>query len=240
MTINFRMKMTFKALFTTALITILTSSLNQINAQTKVGIQAGYNISSVLMKDIDGKRNPTQSVSGFHIGLNVDMPLGKNFYFQPVLEYIIKGFEQNNNYFSGSDNEIKVKANYIQLPINFIYELNVDKGKLYFGAGPYVAYGIGGKWKSKTDVLIGDIRIENQGNVHFKNDFMNGSFGEYLYGKPWELGSNILLGYRFVNQLKVQINNQMGINNLQPKVGGASEGSVLKNRVWSFSLGYSF
>lgn len=231
--------MTFKTLLTITLITFLMSSSNKINAQTKVGIQGGYNISSVLMKDREGIKNPAQPISGFHVGLNIDIPVAQNFYVQPVLEYIMKGFEQSNNDFSGAGNNIKVKANYIQLPINLVYELSIDKGILFFGAGPYIAYGRGGKWESASTVMLGDIMIENHGNINFKKDFMDGGFGEYTYGKPWEFGSNLLLGYRFFKQLKLQVNNQMGISNLQPKLGGESEGGVLKNRVWSLSLGYS-
>jgi hypothetical protein len=240
MKINFRMKMSFKSLLTIVLITFLITTSNKIYAQTKVGIQSGYNISNVLMKDRDGIKSSTKSISGIHVGLNIDLPVTPNFYIQPGIEYIEKGFRQNDNYFFGNGNETKVKVAYVQFPLSFIYQLGIHSEKLYIGAGPYVSYGTGGKWKSKSDVVIGDIKIENHGNVNFKNDFMDRSFGEYTYGKPWEFGYNLLLGYRFINQLSFQINNQTGISNLRPKVGGSSEGGVLKNRVWSFSLGYTF
>lgn len=237
---DFKMRISFTSFLIPLLITAFTGTLNKINAQTRVGIQAGYNISDVLMEDRDGNKNPTKPISGFHIGFNVDIPVAKNFYVQPVFEYITKGFEQNDNYFFGSDNETKVRASYIQLPVNFIYEFKIHKGKLYVGAGPYVGYGTGGKWKSKSDVLIGDIRIENHGDVNFKEDSMDGEFGVYLYGKPWELGSNLLVGYQFFDRFKLQINNKTGMSNLQPETGGQTEGGVLKNRVYSFSLAYTF
>jgi len=229
-----------KSGFLPVFLLILIAASNTTNAQTKVGIRAGLNSSNVLMEEENSDGNSTKSIPGFHIGLTVDIPLAANFYLQPAVLYSSKGFKQTNNWFSGSDNDIKVTASYIEVPLNFIYKHKLASGNLLIGVGPYVGYGTGGKWKSEAPVSIGDIRIDNYGDVIFKKDGMDGEFGNYLYGKPWDFGANFLVGYKFWDKLTLQLNAQLGINELKPKVGGVPREGTLKNKGFGISVGYTF
>jgi hypothetical protein len=168
------------------LILITTSNITQ--AQTKVGIRAGMNFSNVLMEDENGDKNSTRSIPGFHIGLTVDIPIAADFYLQTAALYSSKGFKQTDSWFSGSDNDLEVTVFYIEMSLNFIYKPQLGSGILLIGAGPYAGYGIDGRWKSETNVVIGDIVTDNYGEAIFKNDVMDGEFGNYLYGKPWAYG----------------------------------------------------
>lgn len=219
---------------------ILITASNITYAQTKVGIRTGMNFSNVLMEDENGDKNSTKSIPGFQIGLTVDIPIFSDFYLQPAALYSSKGFKQTDSWFSGSGNDLKVTVSYIEVPLNFIYKPQLGSGKLLFGAGPYAGYGTGGKWKSETNVTIGDIVIDNYGDAIFKNDIVDGEFGNYLYGKPWDFGANFLVGYEFFDKLSVQLNAQLGINDLKPEVDGAKREGKLKNKGFGFSLGYKF
>lgn len=229
-----------KSIFLPVFLLIFITASNKTNAQTKVGIRAGLNSSNVLMEEENSDRNSTKSIPGFHVGLTVDIPLATNFYLQPAVLYSSKGFKQPDSWFSGSGNDIKVTVSYIELPLNFIYKHKLADGKLLIGAGPYVGYGTGGKWKSEAPVSIGDIRIDNYGDVIFKKDAMDGEFGNYLYGKPWDFGANFLVGYQLWNKLTLQLNSQIGINELKPQVGGVTREGTLKNRGFGISVGYTF
>jgi hypothetical protein len=229
-----------KPVFSLLFLLILIASSNKANAQTKVGIRAGLNYSNVLMKEENADKNSTKSIPGFHVGLIVDIRLVTNFYLQPGVLYSRKGFKQTDSWFSGSGNNIKVTVSYIEAPLNFIYKHKLASGNLLIGAGPYAGYGTGGKWKSDAPVLIGDIQIHNYGEVIFKKDVMDGEFGNYLYGKPWDFGANFLVGYQFLDRLTLQFNGQLGINELKPKVDGVTREGTLKNKGFGISVGYTF
>ncbi len=219
---------------------ILITSFKITTAQTKFGVKTGLNITSAIMEDENGDKNSTKPTPGFHIGLTVDIPLFPDFYLQPAALYSNKGFRQTDSWFSGSGNELKLTVSYFEVPVNFVYKPKFGTGRLLLGAGPYAGYGTGGKWKSETNVTIGDIVIDNKGAVIFKNDSMDGEFGNYLYGKPWDYGVNVLAGYEFFEAISVQLNAQLGLANLAPDVDGQKRDGKLKNTGFGISVGYKF
>src|SRR5699024_3623546 len=210
-------------------------------AQTSMSIKAGANYSKVMFKNGTEDQQEAQFIPGWHIGLSVDVPVGDNFYIQPSLLYYRKGFKQTDGLFAGSDNNFRVTVSYIELPVSFLYKPELGNGKLLLGVGPYLGYGMGGKWESDKEVLIGDIVIGNHGDVHFTNDAMDGGDGKsYLYGKPLDYGLNFLVGYEFFNKISAQFNVQLGLANLIPEYsdGTKREGTV-KNIGFGVSLGYN-
>lgn len=210
------------------------------HAQTTVGIRTGMNLTGVNMVSENGYSYDTRTVPQLLIGLTVDIPLIANFYLQPSVLYTGRGFKQDDSWFAHSNNEFKVIADYIDVPVNLIYKPKLGAGNLLLGSGPYVGYGIGGRWESEEDVLIGDIRIEGTGKVVFKDEVMDGEWGTYLYGRPWDYGASFLVGYEFLEKFSIQLNGQLGIANLQPKVGGTDRGGTLRNRAYGISVGYTF
>jgi hypothetical protein len=214
---------------------------NAIHAQTSVGVRAGMHFSNVLMKDESGNKNSTKPISGFHIGLTTDISIAEKFYFQPAILYATKGFRQTDSWFTGAGNELKVTASYFEMPLNLIYKPQAGNGRMLIGAGPYIGYGTGGKWKADKDAAIGDMVVGNSGKTIFNNDAMTGgALGDYVYGKPWDFGANFLLGYEFRNKFSLQLDAQLGINNLQRKIYGADWQNSLRNRGWGISAGYKF
>ena len=89
--------------------------LQTANAQTKVGLRAGTNCSSLNVKDGAGQKRATQSVSGVQVGLTADIPLFGRFYVQPGLLYANRGFKEEMSSTLGYGVNFEVKANYVEL-----------------------------------------------------------------------------------------------------------------------------
>src|SRR5699024_2197456 len=159
------------------------------------------------------------------------VPVGSAFYLQPALLYSRKGFTQEDSWFAGDGNHFEVKTNYLELFVHFLYKPALGSGKLLFGAGPYMAYGLGVEWESAEDVVIGDIIIGDHGDVHFSNDAFDGGDGNsYLYGKPLDYGVNLLVGYEFFNRISAQFNVQLGLADLLPEYSdGTKQDGSFKN-----------
>ncbi len=227
--------------FFAALAAFLLSVSISAHAQTTIGVRAGLHLSNARLVDENGEKQDTEVIPRFQIGLTVDIPLVADFYLQPAALYTGKGFKQDGGWLAASGNEFETRASYIEVPVNLLYKPHFGIGNLLIGAGPYVGYGIGGKWEAEGQILVGDIVLsENYGDVIFKNDVSDGEFGNYLYGKPWDYGASILIGYEFLQQLAVQLNAQFGIANLKPEVGGTTRDGSVRNNGYGISVGYRF
>lgn len=67
---------------------------------------------------------------------------------------------------------------------------------------------------------------------------MDGEWGEYLYGKPWDYGANFIAGYGFFDRFSAQFNIRLGLANLEPEVDGTKPDGTFKNIGFGISLGY--
>src|SRR5690606_35900936 len=210
-------------------------------AQTTVGIRAGANFSNVHFVNADGTHQHTEMIPRLQAGLTIDIPLAMGLYLQPAAMYVGKGFKQDGGWLAEADNEFRAAAAYVEVPLNLLYKLWVGAGNLVIGAGPYVGYGLGGTWEAEGQVAVGDIILaESRGDVIFKNDVEDGEFGNYLYGKPWDYGANVMVGYQFSPKLTLQLQGQFGVANLAPDVGGAAPEGSIRNRGYGISIGYGF
>nr|WP_162988966.1 porin family protein [Pedobacter schmidteae] len=224
----------------TTFLLMLIITFNLAKAQTRIGVKAGLNFSNVMAKDERSNKQETQIATGFLVGLTADIPVSGDFFIQPGIQYVEKGFKQKKGGYYGLANNFKVNVSYVEVPVNILYKPQLGNGKLLLGAGPYFGYGTGGTWKSDNVILMGDIMTDSKGEVIFKNDVMDGEFGKYMYGKPFDYGANFLAGYEFLEKLAVQFNAQLGLANLQPKVDGVKREGSLKNVGFGISVGYRF
>lgn len=231
--------MKYKKIQLPLIIIIIMSAFKVTNAQTKFAIRAGLSFSNVTEKAEDGNKANTRSMPGLLIGLTADTRLSGDFYIQPALLYTRKGFKQESGGFNGSAKNFKVKADYIELPVNFLYKPKMGTGRFILGAGPYIGYGAGGKWKSENDLLFGDVRIKGEGEVAFRNDGSVRNDSEYTYGRPIDYGFNATVGYEVWERLSLQFTGTVGIANLVPHFNGYQPGGSLRNKGFGISIGYS-
>ncbi len=136
-------------LFSLILILVLSGSVafaqSPVGSETTFAILGGVNLQNLNGQDRDGNQLENDMLVGFHAGLNVQVPVAPEFYFQPGLMFSTKGAKNVAGDFSGT-----YKLSYIELPLNFVYKSLVGNGYFMLGFGPYLAYGIGAKLHSKV------------------------------------------------------------------------------------------
>ncbi len=120
--------------------------------QTRFGILAGPNFSSATVKNsvLNSGKETGDLVVGVRAGFTADLATGRWILIGTGLLLQVKVLKTK------TDNDLKTTLSYIQLPINFLFKPEVGSGWLNLGAGPYVAYGIGGKHKG----TIGNLAAE--------------------------------------------------------------------------------
>lgn len=197
--------------------------------KTSFAILGGVNFQNLNGQYNNGDKLDNDLIIGYHAGVNIQIPIAPEFYFQPGLMFSTKGAE-NKAALAPS-----YKLSYVELPLNFVYKGQVGSGFVFVGFGPYVAYGISGK---VTNIEIGSVTSES--DVTFKKDLSG--LGENLlannYIKPFDAGGNILFGYELAGGLFLQLNAQLGLLNIRPD--NYDENSTLKNTGYGLSLGYRF
>lgn len=126
----------------------LTVGAGQVNAQDKpvtFGVKAGLNLST-LGGDVDDMK----SIFKYQFGITTDIALTENLYILTGLDFQTKGAK----YKPESSASIKYNPMYLQMPAHIGYKLSLAPSlKLVVNAGPYIAYGIGGKAKGGDEDL---------------------------------------------------------------------------------------
>jgi hypothetical protein len=206
-------------LFSLILIFILSGSMaiaqGTVGSKTSFAVLGGVNLQNLNGKDETGNKLENDMLIGFHAGVNLQLPVAPEFYFQPGLLFSTKGAKISTTSY---------KLSYIELPLNFVYKALVGNGYFMLGFGPYVAYGIGGK------------------DIEFKKTVETGDSDAIKYFKPFDAGANLFFGYELPAGLFLQLNTQLGLLDINPednRIAGDNE-STLKNTGYGISLGYRF
>ena len=218
---------------------ILLFSTLALQAQIGFGILGGVNFQNINGKNSNGDKLENGLLTGFHAGVNVNIPMATDFYFQPGLLYTVKG--ANNEFFTpplkaSGDYTTTTKLSYIELPLNLLYRPQLGNGYLLLGFGPYVAYGIGGKETTQLNSTSFERPVEFESTVSDWSDLISNA-----YYRPFDAGANILFGYELAMGAFIQMNAQLGLLNIKPEYEWISDDqSTYKNTGFSFSLGYRF
>lgn len=171
---------------------------------------------------VAGESDNGSSKTGISVGVLVDIPAGKNFTFQPAVNFVQKG-TQDKETSGGVTEKVKLTANCIEVPLNFLYNTTGNTGTFFIGAGPSFAFALSGKWKfdDGTDSFSEDVKFGNDPD----NDDLKGL----------DVGANILAGYRFPNGLFFSAGYNAGLNNLYP---GSSDIGTLKSNYFAVKIGF--
>lgn len=208
------------------------------HGQVRFGIVAGYNHSHADIKaDVYYMKDLSYSgVSGFRAGLITDVPLGPNFSLQPGLQYAGRGYKAGGVVPGPADGPVNVTLtahyHYLELPVNFLYNLPLGPGKLVAGIGPFLAYGISGRLSTNYAGYFGPeekvIFLEKQRDYE-------AIVARKQYLRPFNAGAGITLGYTFDAGILVAGNYNMGLTDVEPNPAISH-----KSRSWSISVGYLF
>ncbi len=216
-----------------SLVIALLAIVSLVSAQSaSLNIKGGLNMSNYYGDNLTDKNLKPS----FHVGVGADLEFITNVSIQTGLYYSSKGakYTYNSPFKAAGDIEYDVTANYIQLPIHLAYKLNITPGsKVFFHAGPYFAYGVGGKRniKSKYTDDLKPIFGEQELNT------FDSSFGL----KPFDIGVGLGVGIEF-DVILIDLGWDMGLKNIARglKVGETTYKQNVKNQSAYLSVGYKF
>jgi len=222
--------------FSLILILLLTGSIAiaQSTVKSSFGILGGVNFQNLNGTDANGDKLTNDIIVGYHAGVNVQIPIAPQFYFQPGLIYSTKG-AKNTSSVLGTTYTSTTKISYIEMPLNLVYKGALGNGFVMVGFGPYVGYGIGGKVKIEG----GSVTVEN--DIVFKNTVESGDGLLTPYFKALDIGGNIFAGFEISKGLFFQLNAQLGMVKINPEDKRINDDkSSVKNTGYGLSLGYRF
>ncbi|MDA3879342.1 MAG: outer membrane beta-barrel protein [Prolixibacteraceae bacterium] len=221
-------------IFSIVLILMLsvTFAFAQSNEKEKpsFGILGGVNLQTFNGKDFSGDKLENDMVIGYHVGINVLIPVAPEFYFQPGLLFTTKGAKNTSSLITST-----YSISSIELPLNLVYRGSLGNGFILLGFGPYVSYAIMGNAKHDGGSLSYEPDIE------FKNTIESGDPLTTSYFKAFDAGGNVFVGYEMAGGIFVQLNTQIGMLNIKPEDNRLSDDkSVVKNTGFGLSVGYRF
>jgi len=181
-------------------------------AQVSFGPEVGMNLADVSVIHTSGSSTPiTSSKGGILLGCIVDNPASATFSIQFGLYYATKGYNIDHGFTS---------INYFEIPLNGVYYFNVGADRIFIGAGPYVAYAVGGTTKDGTIS-----KSLNIGTDTYSSDIT-----------PFDLGVNMMVGYKVAREFLVRMQFGLGLTNIYPNDAAGTE----QNRVFSLSAAWLF
>jgi len=186
----------------------------------RYGFTGGLVISNYTPKGdaLTDKGKPRTSITA---GVVVEVPINKNFTFQPAVNFVQKGTIHEEK-FVGHTEKTTVGVNYIEIPMNILFNGSDNKANFFIGAGPSLAVAISGKLK------FDDGTNTSSENLKFgtgDDDVMRG----------FDLGANFLIGGYISNGLIVSVNYNMGVSNL---IQNFNNKNSLKSSYFGIKLGY--
>lgn len=220
----------FSLILTIVLSASVSIAQSQENSKTSFAILGGVNLQNLNGKDYSGDKLKNEMLIGYHAGINIQIPIVPEFYFQPGLLFTTKGSKNTDGLITNQYN-----LSYVELPLNFVYKGALGNGYIFIGFGPYVAYGIMGKAKYESGSLSYNSDIEFQNVVELGDPIT------VAYFKAFDAGGNVFAGYEMTSGIFLQLNTQFGMLNINPEDKRMiDDKTVLRNTGFGLSLGYRF
>jgi len=119
------------------LVTVL--SVHDAQAQFSFGARAGFTMTDV-------NQDFSKMKPGFQVGVVGDFTVAPILSIQPAVLFATQGWT-----YKSDPHEVTISMNYIQVPVHLQVKIDVNGPKLLVQAGPYLSYGLGGKFKTKYD-----------------------------------------------------------------------------------------
>ncbi|WP_316736428.1 outer membrane beta-barrel protein [Pedobacter aquatilis] len=225
-----------KLILTLSFLTAFFAAFSQTN-QVKVGIKAGLTLPTISANGgasaYDGPEPPDYKMNpSFYIGGIVDFPVSSFFSMQPGVTLLNKGAKYGHRYNLGPDVyhfDGKVNLMYIEVPVNGIFAIEVGKGKILLGGGPYYGMAISGRNKFESTITV-------NGSTTTTTSDRKLEFGSGKDFQKDDYGLNLLGGYELHNGLNIHVGYGIGFRTI---TGGNSNFYQEKNNVLSVGFGFS-
>lgn len=170
------------------------------SAQTRIGFRGGLQLADMRNKPDDRTNltDETKMLFGYQAGVVLDYSFNKVMFFQPGILYNSKGskIEETVTILGISSTTIyRLNPQYIEMPLMFGVRFGLQNLKLFGMAGPYLAYGIGGKSYFKN-TTSGVVTLETEESIKWGEKT---SLTEPRDLRPFDLGLSFSAGIELGN-----------------------------------------
>ena len=198
-----------KKFFSVLFIAVLTASY--VQAQFTFGARAGLNLTNVSVK-YEGKEYEASKPKykpSFQIGVVGEYGISDNFAIQPGILFATQGYKLGPREFImddmlGWEVMATVNINYLQIPINAQYKINLGSSAFLLQAGPYFGFAFGGK--TKTEFSLNNIPSSKE-----KTDLVFGNKEDQL--SPFDFGLGLGIGLQ-LNAIQIGLKYHLGLADL--------------------------
>ncbi len=194
------------------LVVAMLAMVTAASAQLSLGIKGGVNMSNFYADDLTDKNVKV----GYNVGVAADYDFTYNMAIQTGLFFTTKGAKVVHDFPIIGEIDGTINSFNLQLPVHYAYKIDVSPGSRFvIHAGPYVAYGVGGKVKLN------------------KNELLD-TFGDNGLLKRFDAGVGFGVGAE-LDRFIVDVGWDMGLVNVADWSNGE-----LKNQSAYLSVGYKF
>lgn len=210
-------------------------------AQVKLAPEAGVNLFNQFSEVHNSAAQQTEIsasdfLPGFRAGVNADVGLARFVSLQIGAFYAMHrtGDVFETTFPDGASTRVtrRITIHNFVVPLYALYESGATgSGRFFVGAGPYIAYALGGNLKSEVN------KTDSSGfrQVTVSKVDMETGDRETDYIRPFDMGVGATLGYEFPAGLYLRAHMQYGLLNLHPQGG---RDYSLKNMSIGMSLGF--
>ncbi len=179
------------------------------NAQLRVMIQGGMNFSNISFKYDDGRKGSYTAIPRFNGGLMFEIPLDDSWFLYTGPNYSGKGFVMRVKRPSYILDSIKVRLNYLELPITIGYKFS--NNKLTLNSGVYFAYGFNGVRTYNLN------RPEPEKHLHLEGEAY----------KRLDIAYNLGIVYQPIQRVGIKLSYSKSIFNISRYTGRKKINNVL-------------
>jgi len=223
--------------FSLLLVAVLTASYAQ--AQFSFGVRGGLNFATVSETDYDQQFDDDEIKpklkTGIKFGVVGEYAITETFAIQPGIIFAMQGYRRS---WSGTypvigkaESKERTNINYLQIPVNAVYKLDLDGKTFLLQAGPYFGFALGGKSISK--ITVGGKTEEKD------NDLKFGDQKGEIYGL--DLGLGLGVGMQ-LSAIQIGLEYKFGLVDIGNSVASqfGDTGKAMYNRGLSITATYFF
>jgi len=170
------------------------------------GLKGGLSLAKITGDNTDDLKTRT----GFLVGGFAALPMGESMSIQPEVYYAQKGAK-----FDDAGTEVKVKLDYIDIPVLFKYTVAGESARPYFLVGPSIGF-------------LTSAKFSAEGQSADVKDFVTSTDFGLVFG----------LGVA-MQQFLIEARYDLGLTNLNDGISDNPDDSV-KNSVIAIQIGYAF
>ncbi len=158
-------------------IAMMLMGFQSAKAQLTLHPFVGGSMNTIYFFDVPSKsQNDINYLIGFQGGVGLDIPLGDVVSIEPILKYTQKGYTAISEYnwgFENYTNKESFRIHYIELPVMFNFNTELNDFNLVYSVGPYVACGFDARIISERSDGTTTETLDSKVNPDFYNDLVD-------------------------------------------------------------------